>query len=567
MYQALYRKYRPRAFSDVTGQEHITTTLRRQIASGRLSHAYLFVGTRGTGKTTCAKILSRAVNCLNPRDGDPCNECASCVGIETGGILDVLELDAASNNGVSDVRALRDEAVYTPASVNKRVYIIDEVHMLSTPAFNALLKILEEPPEHLLFILATTELHKVPKTILSRCQRFLFKRIPPAAIVGRLRAVAGGEGLDLSDEAAEKLAALADGSMRDAVSLLDQCAVDTTVDLERVLDTIGLTGSSEVAAIASMAADGDTSGTLAAFDKLYADGRDMTSLLGELASLMRDALVYRLAPDSPLLSGAFDGAALKALSAKLAPERVFSWLDIIRETLNSLSRGGIVRLSVEMCLIRLCSEQLSDDTASLLARIAKLENQGPRQIRNENVEIKNVVSEAKMPTAKGFGDIDEDGEVTASEPHGSGDEAVGGATEPEPDEGTDTYGDAIEDEASGYDKPDYEDEPDESMESDNDSEGGPDFWTGILRILESDPALYAVVKDYSQVSAEMRGDILLLQAKDMFSGDLLGTDEHKKTIADAAYTALGRVVAVRVEVAGSDEDENQIRFSGFGGAS
>ena len=195
MYQALYRKWRPRTFDDVVGQDHITETLKRQVASGRLSHAYLFTGTRGTGKTTCAKILSRAVNCQNPVDGNPCNQCPACLGIENGSILDVLELDAASNNGVDQVRALRDEAVYTPAAVRKRVYIVDEVHMLSTPAFNALLKILEEPPEHLMFILATTELHKVPATIKSRCQQFSFKRILPGQIAQRLGYVAGQEGI------------------------------------------------------------------------------------------------------------------------------------------------------------------------------------------------------------------------------------------------------------------------------------------------------------------------------------------------------------------------------------
>ena len=224
MYQALYRKWRPRTFDDVVGQSHITDTLKQQVAGDRLSHAYLFTGTRGTGKTTCAKILSRAVNCQAPVDGNPCNQCPACLGIENGSILDVLELDAASNNGVDQVRALRDEAVYTPAAVRKRVYIVDEVHMLTTPAFNALLKILEEPPAHLMFILATTELHKVPATIKSRCQQFSFKRILPGQIAQRLGYVAQQEGIDLTREGAALLARLADGGLRDALSLLDQCA-------------------------------------------------------------------------------------------------------------------------------------------------------------------------------------------------------------------------------------------------------------------------------------------------------------------------------------------------------
>ena len=248
MYQALYRKWRPRTFDDVVGQDHITETLKRQVASGRLSHAYLFTGTRGTGKTTCAKILSRAVNCQNPVDGNPCNQCPACLGIENGSILDVLELDAASNNGVDQVRALRDEAIYAPANVKKRVYIVDEVHMLSVPAFNALLKILEEPPEHLMFILATTELHKVPATILSRCQRFSFKRITPQDIAARLLYVAGQEGIELTADGAELLGRLGDGALREGLSLLDQCgASGGTVDSRAVLDALGLAGNLQTA--------------------------------------------------------------------------------------------------------------------------------------------------------------------------------------------------------------------------------------------------------------------------------------------------------------------------------
>ena len=222
MYQALYRKWRPKTFDEVAGQSHITDTLKTQVASGRLSHAYLFTGTRGTGKTTCAKILARAVNCEHPVDGNPCNQCPACRGILDGSILDVLELDAASNNGVDQVRALRDEAVYAPAAVKKRVYIIDEVHMLTIPAFNALLKILEEPPEHLMFILATTELHKVPATVLSRCQRFSFKRILPSDLVGRLNYVAQQEGIDLTGDGAALLARLAQGDQEAKGQLIER---------------------------------------------------------------------------------------------------------------------------------------------------------------------------------------------------------------------------------------------------------------------------------------------------------------------------------------------------------
>ncbi len=234
MYKALYRKWRPQTFDQVVGQQHITETLKNQVKTGRLSHAYLFIGTRGTGKTTCARILAKAVNCEHPVDGNPCGVCPACRGISDGSVLDVVELDAASNNGVDNVRALREEAVFTPASVRKRVYIIDEVHMLSASAFNALLKILEEPPEHLMFILATTELQKVPATILSRCQRHSFRRIDTPDIAEYLEYIAKQENFKLSHEAAELIARLADGGVRDALSLLDQCSASATIDLEAV---------------------------------------------------------------------------------------------------------------------------------------------------------------------------------------------------------------------------------------------------------------------------------------------------------------------------------------------
>ena len=355
MYQALYRKYRPRRFGDVAGQEHITETLRRQIVGGRLSHAYLFVGTRGTGKTTCAKILSRAVNCINPEDGEPCNTCTACVGIEDGSILDVLELDAASNNSVDNVRALRDEAIYSPAAVNKRVYIIDEVHMLSISAFNALLKILEEPPEHILFILATTELHKVPATIQGRCQKFSFKRLLPAVLASHLSKIASDEGLSLTADAAEKLALLADGSMRDAISLLDQCAFDDSIDLTRIQDTLGLAGQSEILSLISHVTDGDILSSLSILDDLYRDGRDMSSLLNEMTSLVRDLLVFRLSPGSGLLLTVnYNSSDLSALSKKLTHNKLFHYLDILKTASSGLTRTGISKLSIEMCLIKMC---------------------------------------------------------------------------------------------------------------------------------------------------------------------------------------------------------------------
>ena len=376
MYQALYRKWRPRAFDDVVGQEHITDTLKRQAAAGRLSHAYLFTGTRGTGKTTCAKILARAVNCENPREGNPCNACPACLGIENGSILDVLELDAASNNGVDQVRALRDEAVYTPAAVRMRVYIVDEVHMLSTAAFNALLKILEEPPPHLLFILATTELHKVPATIKSRCQQFSFKRILPMQIAQRLEYVAGQEGIPLTPEGAALLARLADGGMRDALSLLDQCAGGkSAVDEQAILDTLGLAGNVETAALMERLAARDTAGALSALGRLYANGKDVGSVLGELASLARDLLLRKTAPQgcAALLAGGYDEATLRRLGEQLSPQRLLQMLTLLQSAAAGLARSANRRTDAELCLIRLSDEGLDESFAGLSARIARLE--------------------------------------------------------------------------------------------------------------------------------------------------------------------------------------------------
>ena len=377
MYQALYRKWRPKVFADVVGQEHITETLRRQVAQGRLSHAYLFTGTRGTGKTTCAKILAKAVNCEHPADGDPCGRCPACQGIDSGSLLDVLELDAASNNGVDHVRALRDEAIYSPAAVRYRVYIIDEVHMLSTAAFNALLKILEEPPAHLIFILATTELHKVPATILSRCQRFAFKRIQPADIARRLLYVAGQENIDLKRDGAELLSRLADGALRDALSLLDQCAAaGGTVDSRRVLDVLGLAGNAQTARLLDCLLRRDVQAALLLLDELYAAGKDVGTLLSQLTALVRDLLIRMTAPQggAALLSGGYDEAAMDSLSQGVSPTRLIFMATQLQAVSAALPMSANRRTDAELCLMRLCDESLCGDTAALAARLARLED-------------------------------------------------------------------------------------------------------------------------------------------------------------------------------------------------
>ena len=377
MYQALYRKWRPKTFADVTGQDHITETLRKQVAEGRTSHAYLFTGTRGTGKTTCAKILAKAVNCERPVDGNPCCACPSCLGIENGSFLDVLELDAASNNGVDQVRALRDEAIYSPARVKKRVYIIDEVHMLSISAFNALLKILEEPPEHLMFILATTELHKVPATILSRCQRFSFRRIQPKDIEARLQYVARQENIPLTESGAELLSRLADGALRDALSLLDQCAAaGGNLDAQAVLDTLGLAGGLRTVKLLETILQRDAQAALLQLNELYQGGKDIGAVLGELSTLVRDLLLRKTAPQgcAALLSGSFDAETLERLCQGQSTQRFLYLSATLQKCAADLYYSANRRTDAELCLLRLCDEGLSGDLTALNARMRRLED-------------------------------------------------------------------------------------------------------------------------------------------------------------------------------------------------
>lgn len=376
MYQALYRKWRPRVFDDVVGQNHITDTLKNQVKSGRLSHAYLFIGTRGTGKTSCAKILAKAVNCEHPENGNPCNKCKSCIGIDDGSILDVVELDAASNNGVDNVRALRDEAVFSPAVARKRVYIIDEVHMLSSSAFNALLKILEEPPEHLMFILATTELHKVPATILSRCQRYSFKRIDSEIIERRLSFIAERENMKLDPGAASLLARLADGSLRDGLSLLDQCSGYEFITAENVLLSIGLAGNLRIAELLGAVAEKNTSKALALFEDMWADGKSPSALLKELAVLMRDILMTKVAPNGGrnLLSGGFDLETTSSFAKRMTAEDLVCCIDSVQWHIGSLRDGRDPKIAAELCIIKLCEPELGGDIESLHRRIYILES-------------------------------------------------------------------------------------------------------------------------------------------------------------------------------------------------
>ena len=375
MYQALYRKWRPKTFDDVVGQSHITETLKNQVKTGRLSHAYLFIGTRGTGKTSCAKILAKAANCEHPVNGNPCNECRSCLGIDDGSIMDVVEMDAASNNGVDNIRALRDEAIFSPAVVKKRVYIVDEVHMLSASAFNALLKILEEPPEHLMFILATTELHKVPATVLSRCQRHSFKRLDTDSIIGRLSYVAQQEKLSLSSDAASLIARLSEGGMRDALSLLDQCSGREHIDIDTVYSAIGLAGKQNTVELLRCITRHDSAAALELFQSLWCDGKDPSTLLGELSDLLRDILMAAVAPkgSADLLSGGFSDSVISEFKTALSTASLINRINAIQSTLVNM-RVGQAKTLCELCIIELCDPTLTDGIPQLRERLVRLEN-------------------------------------------------------------------------------------------------------------------------------------------------------------------------------------------------
>ncbi len=375
-YQVLYRKWRPKTFSDVSGQDHIVAALKNEIRDGRPAHAYLFIGSRGTGKTSCAKILSKAVNCLSPVGGDPCNQCDNCRGIDDGSILDVVEIDAASNNGVDSIRELREAVNFTPAVAKYRVYIIDEVHMLSDGAFNALLKTLEEPPPHVIFILATTEAHKLPATILSRCQRFDFSRIAPEAIAARLQTVAQGEHFTLTEEAAMLLSRLADGAMRDALSLTDQClSRSRDITVEVVAAATGLAGREHLYRLSEAVRLHDSGAALALIDTLYNASQDMTRLCTEWLQFYRELMLCKSVarPGDIIVSTADELQRLQGEAAQYELSAVLYAMNTLQEACRKLQTGADRRLETEMAALRLCNPTLDNSTDALLQRIDALE--------------------------------------------------------------------------------------------------------------------------------------------------------------------------------------------------
>lgn len=410
MYQALYRKYRPQTFSDVCGQDHISNTLKTQVAENRFTHAYLFTGSRGTGKTSSAKILSKAVNCLNPIDGDPCNECENCRGIDSGEIFDVVEIDAASNRGVDDIRNLREQIEYMPSKAKFRVYIIDEVHMLTKEAFNALLKTLEEPPKHAIFILATTEVWAIPPTILSRCQRYDFNRISVDVISARIKYVCQQEELQIEETAATLIAKLADGGMRDALSLLDLCAgTDKNITEALVAESAGLIGKEHLFKMVNIIEKKDAAAALRLLDELYASSCDIERLFTELISHYRDLLVAKTSKDfARLITGTNEDVKRIEEQAKSVKfESILYCSQKLSETLDKMKGGAQKRIAAETALIRLCTDVLDSSNEALLKRIADLETrilsgnfsvlQSAKQTEEVNVpvaeEVRKTVTE------------------------------------------------------------------------------------------------------------------------------------------------------------------------------
>ncbi len=383
MYRVLYRKWRPAVFTDVSGQEHITSTLQNEVSSGRLNHAYLFTGSRGTGKTTCAKILAKAVNCLNPQNGNPCGKCEICKGIDDGSILDIVEMDAASNRKIDDIRQIIDEVQFKPAKCKYRVYIVDEVHMLTTEAFNALLKTLEEPPEHVIFILATTEVHKLPQTIRSRCQRFDFHRIPPKAIADRVEYVVSQENAEITESAALMLASVADGALRDALSLLDSClAVSSHIDEEVVRNAAGLVSKTYLFELATAIINKNPTKSLEIIDRLYSESKDMARLCDELVEHFRALMLIKTIknPRDILIMSDDEFEQAVTQSDYLSLADIVFYMDVLSRAYQRMGRGTGDRTELEMALVKLSATELDGTVEALTARVTALEKAVKRGI-------------------------------------------------------------------------------------------------------------------------------------------------------------------------------------------
>ncbi len=526
MYQALYRKWRPQDFRDVYGQPHVTRTLQSQLESGRISHAYLFTGSRGTGKTTCAKILSKAVNCLNLVDGNPCNECEICKGIDNGSILDVIEIDAASNNGVDNIRDLREEANFTPANAKFRVYIIDEVHMLSIGAFNALLKTLEEPPSHVIFILATTEIHKLPSTILSRCQRFDFKRIAPEDITARLMYVAEKENVNLTSNAASLIARIADGGMRDALSLLDRCfAMGTDIDEEAVSDAAGIAGTIHLFSFSEYVAKGDFTSSLKLVSKLHSDSCDIDSLCTELTLHFRNLMVAKTVSDCEglIVCSKDELAKIKERAGELKLSKILSCIEILEQTSKNIKNAASKKIQLEAAVIKMCAPSASGEgiSADLEERISSIEEKLSAISAGKTVipPVQPAKEEKKAQQSSPVITPKQEEPVNPAAP-----------VMPEPPAPK----------AEEEKLPVPEAPPEEIQVSDGNFENWPEV---LDKIKIYDIPLYGIM---ASSTAVIRNGRVLIQSENPTLFDFICTDTHSKELARAIFEVLGKRMKIAV---------------------
>ncbi len=523
MYQALYRKWRPKSFSDVYGQPHVTRTLQSQLESGRISHAYLFTGSRGTGKTTCAKILSKAVNCLNPVGGNPCNECEICKGIESGSILDVIEIDAASNNGVDNIRDLREEANFTPVSAKYRVYIIDEVHMLSIGAFNALLKTLEEPPSHVIFILATTEIHKLPATILSRCQRFDFKRISPEDITARLVYVAEKENVTLTENAAALIARIADGGMRDALSLLDRCfAMGNHIDEDAVSTAAGIAGTVHLFSFSEYVAKSDFTAALKLVSKLHNESCDIDSLCTELTLHFRNLMVAKTVKDCEglIVCSKDELEKIKTRAAELKLSKILGCIEILEKAAANIKNAVNKKIQLEAAVIKMCSpvsagggnEELEERTAFLESKINLLATQ-------KSVAASKETASAQTPVSAPV------------------------AAPPKPEA------------AMQEEKPDIPAPPEPPAETSSPVDDGPFYnWSDVLEALKKyDIPLFGIMANSTAVIKNGR---VIINSDNPTLFDFICTDTHSRELSRAIYDVLGQ--KMKIAVSNSEKPKTEV---------
>lgn len=579
MYQALYRKYRPKTFADVVGQPHVTVTLQNEILSGRIGHAYLFIGSRGTGKTTCAKIFAKAVNCRHVEGGNPCCECEMCGEIDSGEAMDIVELDAASNNGVNDIRDICESTAFTPAKAKYRVYIIDEVHMLSAGAFNALLKTLEEPPAHVIFILATTEVHKIPATVLSRCQRFEFHKISAEDIAGRIDYVASQENVSITRDAAFLIAKISDGAMRDALAILDKCmgtAKNVTADV--VADTVGLASGEQIFLMMQAILRRVPQDALAVIEEFDRCSKNMTRLAFELISGFRDLMLIKTLKDAKKLMVVSDDdySKLRDLAKNVALETVIFIMDTLQASFEKMNRGCDAKTEFEMCVIKLCSPQLNYSNEALASRIDELE----RKISGMSSGVKSE----RIPTGKDLKSANDERlakgltpkQEQAKTAEGKGSKAI---VAEDIGKGADSRQDAagVMDKETGSKQDAAEDMGkntgvlrEKAVVDNQEATSSSDFsvdmtilhknaqrmenWTEVLDVLKGYSRTVAMA--FKGSDAYISGDFVLIDSKNEMAFELLRKSSQRDKIRDAIRSVTGRAYKLGPYSAGDNASSN-----------